>query len=92
MQASGQLLSGIVRVGVQHAGWKTPYEYQITWSAVDVETVFLHGLVSDGSFTPAHKTAILEHLATLGFAWAEWVRVRGAGFRPVRVSLGPYIS
>ena len=85
MEASGQLLSGIVRVGAAHRGWKTPYEYAITWSSVDPDTVFLHGLVSDGGFTVAHKQAIQGHLAALGFRWAEWTRVHNGVSKPIRV-------
>lgn len=87
MKASGQLLSGIVRVGVDHSGWKTPYEYQITWSSIDPCSVFLHGLVSDGGFSPAHKKAIQAHLAGLGFTWAEWTRVHNGRSRSIRVPI-----
>ena len=89
MEASGQLLSGIVRVGAAHRGWKTPYDYAFTWSATGVETCFLHGLVSDGGFTTAHRRAAARHLASLGFRWAEWVRVYEDGTeRLVRVPTG----
>lgn len=89
MEASGQLLSGIVRVGKAHSGWGTDYEFQVTWSAVGPETAFLHGLVSpDGEFSPAHRTAVLGHIAGLGFTWAEWVRLKDGREKPVRVRLG----
>lgn len=90
MKASGQLLSGIVRVGINHNGWKTPYEYQCAWSATDPDTVVVHGLVSDGKFNTAHKNAMAEHLASLGFKVCRWIRVTESGrVRDITLKLAP---
>lgn len=75
MEASGQLLSGIIRVGEAHKGWKTDYEYQITWSAVTHDTAVLHGLVSEGGFTYRHIAAIRAYMRKLGcFKFVRWIR------------------
>lgn len=77
MKASVELLSGIVRVGVSHDGYGTPFDYSAAWSSSDGHTAILKALVAgnDGKLGP-YVRAAMNALKALGFEVVTWERAR----------------
>ena len=77
MKASVELLSGIVRAGVNHNKYGDPYERVVTWSSIDGRTAVLKAFVSDGkeNMLP-YVRAATNALRALGFECVTWERAR----------------
>lgn len=79
IRAQSQHLSGIIRIGVDYAGYPAPWDYQVTWASIDGKHAALFGLKGDSNFSHSHKTAIGCELWQMGFRSAEWERIERDG-------------
>lgn len=75
MKASVEILSGIVRVGPDHARYGDDYDVAAAFSSTDGRRAVLKGLTSDDQLEPAHVRAAMAAVEALGLI-PVWIRLK----------------